>query len=68
MVTYTADTTADFSFGTIATHTCNTGFALVGGVTRTCEDDDQADTVGVWSGEAPSCKGRDVCDICCVSR
>ena len=68
MVTYAADTTADFSIGTIATHTCNAGYALVGGVTRTCVDDDQADSVGVWSGTAPSCEGRDVCDTCCVSR
>ena len=55
MVTYVVDTAADFSIMTIATHTCNVGFALVGDVTRTCEDDDQADGVGVWSGSSPSC-------------
>ena len=31
------------------------GFALVGDVSRTCMDDDQADTTGVWSGSAPTC-------------
>ena len=64
MVTYTADTIADFSIGTFATHTCNAGFALVGGMTRTCIDDDQADTVGVWSSTAPSCEGNETCNPC----
>ena len=55
MITYDVDTTAQFEIKTIATHNCNAGFALVGDVTRTSEDDDQADTVGVWSGSPPSC-------------
>ena len=35
---------------TVATHTCNTGYTLNGGSTRTCGSD------GVWSGSAPSCQ------------
>ena len=59
MIVFTADTTPEFEIGTVATHTCIAGFALVGGVTRTCMDDDQADIVGVWSGSAPTCEGND---------
>ena len=57
-VTYAADTSPDFSIGTLATHACGAGFALVGDVTRTCMDDDQADTTGVWSGSAPICERK----------
>ena len=58
MLTYSAGTpsTSEFEIGTVATHTCNAGFALVGFTTRTCMDDDQADIVGVWSGSAPTCE------------
>ena len=28
----------------------------MGNKSRTCMDDDQADTIGVWSGEMPSCE------------
>ena len=59
MIAYAADTTSEFEIGTVATHTCNTGFALVGGVTRTCMGDDQADIIGVWSGSAPTCECKD---------
>ena len=62
MVTYDADGTPDFAFGTVATHTCGSGFSLVGAITRTCIDDGQSDTIGVWSGIAPSCEGNDICD------
>ena len=56
MILYAADTTPEFEIGTVATHTCITGFALVGDMTRTCMDNDQADIVGVWSGSAPTCE------------
>ena len=48
---------SNLTVGTIATHTCTEGFALDGQSTRTCLDDDQADTIGVWSEVAPSCRG-----------
>ena len=56
MITYAADTMSGFEIGTVATHNCNAGFALVGDMTRTCMDDDQADIVGVWSRSAPTCE------------
>ena len=59
MITYAADTTPEFEIGTVATHICIAGFALVGDMTRTCMDDDQADIVGVWSESAPTCEGND---------
>ena len=34
MITYAADTMSDFEIGTVATHNCNAGFALVGDMTR----------------------------------
>ena len=57
-VAYAADTSPEFSIGTVATHTCSAGFALVGDMTRTCMDDDQADIIGVWSGSAPTCERK----------
>ena len=36
---------------TVATYTCDTGYTLNGGTTRTCGSD------GVWSGSAPVCQG-----------
>ena len=46
-VSYTAGTT----FGQTATYSCNTGYTLVGGSTRTCQ------STGVWSGSTPTCQG-----------
>ena len=57
-VAYAADISPDFSIGTVATHSCSAGFALVGDVTLTCIDDDQADIIGVWSGSAPTCERK----------
>ena len=59
MITYAADTTSEFEIGTVATHICNAGFLIVGDMTRTCMDDDQADIVGVWSGSASTCERKD---------
>ena len=56
VITYAVDTTSEFDIGTVATHSCSAGFALVGDMTRTCTDDDQADIVGVWSGSASTCE------------
>ena len=58
MIAYAADTITEFEIGTVATLTCNAGFSLVGEMTRTCMDDDQADIVGVWSGSAPTCERK----------
>ena len=60
MIAYANDTTPQFEIGTVTTHSCNAGYALVGDMTRTCDDDDQADIVGVWSGTAPSCERKHI--------
>ena len=39
------------TFGQTATYSCNIGYNLVGGSTRTCL------ATGVWSGSAPTCQG-----------
>ena len=62
MVTYAVDATPDFAIETVATHTCGSGFSLVGDISRTCIEDDQSDTVGVWGGTAPICEGNNICD------
>ena len=53
VVKYVVDTTVEFEIMTIASHTCNVGYALVGVMTRTCMDDDQLDIVGEWSDSPP---------------
>ena len=45
-VSHTAGTT----YGRRATYSCNTGYNLVGGGTRTCQ------ATRVWSGSAPTCQ------------
>ena len=55
---YATDTTPDFAINTVATHSCEAEFSLVGGSTRTCMQDDQADTIGVWSSSPPTCERK----------
>ena len=58
-VRYSSNSETTFTIGTIATYSCTAGFVLVGGDTvRSCMDDDQTDTVGVWNGTAPFCVGK----------
>ena len=58
-ISYSPDSGGNFTIGTTATYSCSAGFALVGGDSiRSCMDDDQVDTEGVWSGTAPTCQGR----------
>ena len=57
LIVYDRDNLTDFSLGTVATLTCNQAFSLDGNSTRTCMDDNQADTIGVWSEQMPSCQG-----------
>ena len=47
--------TAGTTFGQTATYSCNTGYRVVGGSTRTCQ------ATGRWSGSAPTCQGV----LCC---
>ncbi len=57
-VMYSVDTVAPFEFDTVATLSCDNGFFLVGDDVRVCEDDDQLDTVGVWSESNATCEGK----------
>ena len=41
---------AGTTFGQTVTYTCNAGYNLVGGSTRTCQ------ATGVWSGSEPTCE------------
>ncbi len=44
--------------GSVATYTCDPGYAVVGQRTRTCEDTNGGTvTMGMWSGAQPSCNG-----------
>ena len=46
----------DYNLGTVATYTCNVGFALVGeDRTRTCEDVSNG-LSGEFNGTAPTCQ------------
>ena len=49
-VDYTNGNMSEYDLGTLALLMCDLGFLLVGQPRRTCVDDDQADTIGVWSG------------------
>ncbi len=51
-IVYTAGSTNSRPVDTVATYTCNTGYTLNGGTTRTCESD------GVWSGSTPTCQRK----------
>ena len=43
-------------FGTLASHDCNEGFALVGALIRICTSENG--TTGVWSGDPSACEGK----------
>ncbi len=44
-----------FDLGTNATYTCEAEFYLEGNEVQVCMDDDGMDTIGMWSGQEPSC-------------
>lgn len=49
-----------YDFGSVATYSCNMGFALIGVATRICEDTNGGTvTTGTWSGSEPTCEGDD---------
>ena len=50
------DSRARYELGTIATHHCDYHYFLEGKEERTCVQDDQIDTTGVWNGTAPTCE------------
>ena len=51
-----------YGLGSVATYSCDPGYALVGQTTRTCEDTNGGTvTTGTWSGTPPYCRGTQ-CD------
>ena len=58
-IVYDSDTNTTFlyDFGTNATHTCNSGYSLVGDEIRTCGGDGTS-TTGEWNLSKPSCCQR----------
>ncbi len=64
MISYSPDMTADYSAGTVATHTCDDGFEVVPGVgnsMRTCLPVEQMsgdDPRSEFDGEEPRCERK----------
>ena len=57
MITFSPSSSTPYSFGTMASYSCVSGFGLSGGdATRTCEGDGSSPS-GMWSGVIPSCGG-----------
>ena len=50
--------TADSMFNSVATYSCNTGYALIGDEMRTCQSS------GVWFGSEPTCQGIGIGNGC----
>ena len=59
MIVYATDVNPNFDLGTTATYSCDDGYTLdlsFGGVeVRTCFDDGDDDSEGVFSGQKPVC-------------
>ncbi len=59
MITYNPDVDPNFPLNTTATYNCNNGYFLevttTTNVVRTCEDDLDGDSLGVFSGQPPRC-------------
>ena len=53
------DMSFETTFMSTATYTCNTGYNLIGPISRTCGSD------GVWSPAAPTCERK--CDHACLA-
>ncbi len=57
-ITFSGDGLAPFVLDTMATYSCEPGYGLNSTNTRTCVDESlQANPVGTWDGEAPTCFG-----------
>ena len=58
-IRYSSISAGNHSIGTEAMYECFQNFSLNGSeAVRTCEADDQADAVGVWSGDTPICERK----------
>ncbi len=58
MISYAPDNIPDYNFNTVATYTCDDGFALElrgGNEMRTCVDAGGGSRIGRFDGMAPTC-------------
>ncbi len=58
-IAYSPDSAQRFTFDTVASHSCNEGYYLVGRSIRTCVGDGST-ILGQWSGVPPMCTGNDM--------
>ncbi len=62
MISYAPDMTANYSVGTVATYTCDSGFRFVPGVgnrMRHCEDQGSTgDPISDFNGTEPRCERK----------
>ena len=56
-ITYAPDDEADYDIGTVATYQCNSGFTLLGDITRECVQLDV--NTAAFNREAPVCIRKD---------
>lgn len=56
-ISYSSGMSSTFDFGTIATYSCESGFAVIGSLKRTCGGDGSSLT-GEWDGYDPTCYGK----------
>ncbi len=56
-INFVEDDVYPFNLGTVATYSCDSGFALTGSEMRTCEVNG-GNRIGVWSSTEPSCVGE----------
>ncbi len=59
-ITYSTDTSPNYSLGTTATYSCSEGYFLEvtasTNVVRTCVANDVMDAIGVWNGSTVECQ------------
>ncbi len=66
-IAYSPDSPQRFTFDTVAAHSCNEGYYLVGRGIRTCVGDGST-ILGQWSGVPPMCTGNDdIRTICALT-
>ncbi len=59
IIMYSAESSSNRPFSSSAVHSCNTGYTLTGGSTRTCVGG------GSWNESSPTCQGE-FCNSCTV--
>ena len=63
-ISYSADMTIPFDFGTVATYSCEDGYGLSGGDMASTCGGDYTSITGVWSGAPPTCESNYLSSWC----